>query len=92
MSVHRITIYGKPDCHLCDVAADVCQKVVGQNIAVIIEKVDITDDAALLEKYKNDIPVIAIDGSDRFRGRVDPQELAAIFYGELGEQLVGFSG
>jgi glutaredoxin len=92
MSLHRITIYGKPDCHLCDAAAEVVQKVVGNNIAVIIEKVDITDDAELLEKYQNDIPVIAIDGKDTFRHRVDPQELARTFYDTLGENLVGFSG
>ena len=44
MSIHKITIYSKPDCKLCDIAADVVQKVVGQNIAVLIEKVDITAD------------------------------------------------
>jgi hypothetical protein len=90
MSLRKITIYGKPDCHLCNVAAEVVQKVVGSNIAVLIEKVDITDDIALLEKYKNDIPVIAVDGVDTFKHHVDPQQLARMFYGELGEKLVGF--
>lgn len=90
MALRRITIYGKPDCHLCDVAADVVQKVVGSNIAVIIEKVDITDDVALLEKYKNDIPVIAVDGVVKFKHDVDPQKLAEMFNDQLGERLIGF--
>lgn len=90
MGLRKITIYGKPDCHLCDVAADVVQKVVGNNIAVLIEKVDITEDIGLLEKYKNDIPVVAVDGVEAFKHHVDPQKLARMFYDQLGEKLVGF--
>ena len=90
MALHKITILGKPDCHLCDVAAEVAQKVVGSNLAVIIEKVDITEDPDLLEKYKNDIPVILVDGVEKFRRGVDPAKLAQLFYDELPEKLVGF--
>ena len=92
MSLHRVTIYGKPNCHLCDVAFAVVQEVIGSNISVIIEKIDITEDPALLEKYKDDIPVVAIDGQDLFRHQVDPQELAQHFYDVLGENLIGFGG
>ena len=90
MALRKITIYGKPNCHLCDVALDVVQKVVGNNVAVLIEKVDITDDVALLEKYKNDIPVIAIDGVDTFKHHVDPQKLADLFNNQFSERLIGF--
>lgn len=90
MVLHKVTIYGKPGCHLCQAAADVVQKVVGTNLAILIEKVDITQDAELLEKYRNDVPVIEVDGREAFRHEVDPDKLAQLFYNELPEKLVGF--
>ena len=89
--MHKITIMSKPDCHLCDVAVNTVQKVVGQRIPVLIEEVDITQDLDLLEKYRNDIPVVLVDGVERFRHTVDPDKLAQLFYDEPGESLLGIS-
>jgi len=89
--MHKITIMSKPDCHLCDVAVNTVQKVVGQRIPVLIEAVDITQDLDLLEKYRNDIPVVLVDGVERFRHTVDPDKLAQLFYDEPGESLLGIS-
>jgi hypothetical protein len=36
-----------------------------------VEVVDIDSDPALVARYTNDIPVVVIDGVERFRGRVD---------------------
>ena len=89
--MHKITIMSKPGCHLCEVAADVVQKVVGSRVPVLIEVVDITSDQDLLEKYRDDIPVVLVDGVERFRHAIDPDKLARLFMDEPGENLLGFS-
>jgi len=87
--MHRITIMSKPGCHLCDQAAEVVRKVV--RVPTMIEIVDITKDHALLAKYKDDVPVILVDGVERFRHSVDPDKLASFFMDEPGESLLGIS-
>ena len=87
--MHKITIMSKPGCHLCEVAAKVIQDIVGSRVPVLIEMVDITSDQLLLEKYRDDIPVILVDGVERFRHTVDPDKLAEMFLDEPGEKLLG---
>jgi hypothetical protein len=88
--MHKITVMSKPGCHLCAEALVTIQKVVGAHIPVLIEEVDITQDLDLLEKYREAIPVVLVDGVEMFRYRVDPDKLARIFYDETGQKLLGF--
>lgn len=69
---------------------DVVQRVVGSHVAVLIEEVDITQDLDLLEKYREDIPVVLVDGVEHFRHHVDPDKLAQLFYGDIQQKLLGF--
>ena len=70
--MHRISVMSKPGCHLCEVALGVVQNVVGAHVPALIEEVDITQDQELLEKYGDQIPVVLVDGVERFRYTVDP--------------------
>jgi glutaredoxin len=89
--MHKITIMSKPGCHLCEAALKTVQGVVGAHIACLIEEIDITQEPDLLEKYKDDLPVILVDGVERFRHNVDPDKLAQLFYDEPGASLLGIS-
>jgi glutaredoxin len=89
--VHKVTIMSKPGCKLCKQAVDVVQKIVGAHVATLIEEIDITQNQDLLAKYKNDIPVVLIDGVERFRHTIDPEKLAGYFMDEPGESLLGIS-
>jgi hypothetical protein len=80
----------KPGCHPCEEAVEIVQKVVGNHVAALIEEVDITQDQELLEKYREAIPVVLIDGVEHFRLRVDPDKLARLFYDDLSQKLLGF--
>lgn len=80
----------KPGCHLCEVALQTIQRVVGSHVPALIEEVDITQDLDLLEKYREQIPVVIIDGVERFRLEVDPDKLARLFYDDLPQKLLGF--
>jgi hypothetical protein len=57
----RVTVIGKPDCHLCEqavaVVAGVCEEL-GQEYRVL----SITDDPELADLYWEKIPVILVDG------------------------------
>jgi glutaredoxin len=72
--MHKITIIGKPGCHLCKKARDIVEHVVGTQ-PVLIEEIDISDDADLEAKYHEAIPVVLVDGIERFRHEVDANKL-----------------
>ncbi|MEU4391704.1 glutaredoxin family protein [Kribbella sp. NPDC023855] len=70
----RVTLYGKPGCHLCDdarvIVAQVCAELgVGWN------EIDITQDENLFKEYGEQIPVTFVDGRQHDFWRVDPVRL-----------------
>jgi glutaredoxin len=59
----QLTLYGKPGCHLCEEARAVVLAVrTGHPFE--LEEIDITRDPALEARYRERIPVIAIDGRE----------------------------
>ena len=68
-------MYSRPGCGLCDEARRV---ILGERerTAFRYEEVDISGDDALELEYGIRIPVVLIDGEERFEIRVDPAELA----------------
>ena len=69
-------VYTRRGCHLCDEAA-----------ALLIDHglkpqlVDIDQDPQLQERYTDCVPVVVIDGQERFRGRVNPVLLRRLLKG-----------
>ncbi len=58
---HRVVLYTKEGCCLCDRAKQVLDRL-KEEFALDIEEVDIAEDPALLERYGYVIPVVVIDG------------------------------
>ena len=69
-----VTLYGKPDCHLCDEARAVLLAVRDERDFELRE-VDVSLDPALREDYGERIPVVAVDGRELFQFHVDPDRL-----------------
>jgi glutaredoxin len=69
-----ITLYSKPDCHLC---ADARAALMGlrSELGFIISEVDITTDEALHRAYFERIPVVALDGEELCEYFVDEHAL-----------------
>jgi hypothetical protein len=68
--VSRITLYGKPGCHLCqDARAVVKRATVDRD--VVVEEIDVTLDPTLFAAYGERIPVVEIDGEEAFEYVVD---------------------
>jgi glutaredoxin len=72
----RITIYGKPGCHLCDDARQVVEQVCAE-VGTSYDEVDISTSPDLMEVYGEQIPVIFVDGRQHDFWRVDPERLRA---------------
>lgn len=70
----RVTLLGKPGCHLCDDARVVIERVTA-DVGVEFTEIDITTDPALQEKWWDQIPVTLVDGVQHDFWRVDEARL-----------------
>lgn len=72
----RIRLYTIPGlCPLCDEARE---KLHEMGLASEIEEIDIRTSRELLRAYRNEIPVVEVDGVKRFIGRVDERGLRGL--------------
>ncbi len=78
---HKVTLYGKKECCLCDQAMDILQKV-ALSVPFDFEKTDISDNPELLAKFGLTIPVIFVDGVQAFKYRVNEARLRALLHAD----------
>jgi Glutaredoxin-like domain (DUF836) len=72
--VARVTLLGKPGCHLCDDARVVVSEVCA-DLGVGWEERDILEDPVLADRYWDEIPVVLVDGRQHAFWRVDADRL-----------------
>jgi len=70
----RLTLLGKPGCHLCDDARQVVLEVAAER-GLPLEELNILDDEKLLADYAEEIPVLLIDDRVHQIWRIDPARL-----------------
>ena len=77
----RLTLIGKPGCHLCDDARDVVAAVRDELAATPdapateLDELSILDDEELAARYAEEIPVLLVDGEVHGYWRIDPVRL-----------------
>lgn len=69
-----VTLISKPDCHLCDDAQLVVEKVCTE-LGVPWEKKDITQDEDLHRAYWEQVPVVLVNGAQHTFWKVDEDRL-----------------
>ena len=69
----RVEIYSKKDCCLCKKAKELIDKV-NSEVPFSFKEVDIAASEDLFRKYKEDIPIIFINGKKAFKFKVDENE------------------
>jgi len=74
MTGTRVTLYGKPGCCLCDDAKAIVATV-RTEVPFDLEEVDISLDPRLYREYGERIPVLDVDGVERFEFGVDEDSL-----------------
>ncbi|HZC14504.1 MAG TPA: glutaredoxin family protein [Thermoleophilaceae bacterium] len=70
----RVTLYGRPGCHLCE-EAQAAVAAARSRREFALEEIDISLDPRLERRYGERIPVVAIDGEDVLELRFGPDEL-----------------
>ncbi len=77
----RLTLIGKPGCHLCDDAREVVQAVTAEIAAtdapprIVFDERSILDDDELRARYAEEIPVVLIDDVVHNYWHIDPVRL-----------------
>jgi hypothetical protein len=79
--MRAVTLYTGPNCHLCDVAKALVDKV-ASDVPLSLALVDITTDPALYAAHRLEIPVVLVDGDIVLRGKVTEFWLRKALRGE----------
>src|SRR5580700_4588630 len=77
-----VTIYSRPDCHLCDDMKAVVARV-ARSLPLTLEYIDISTDPALEASYGADIPVLMIGGKKAAKYRVTEDALRRLLLSYL---------
>jgi len=77
--MRSVTLYGKPDCHLCHAARDLLLGLQREYV-FLLDEVDISQDSALEERYRYAIPVIVIDFDIELSAPIHERELRAALW------------
>jgi hypothetical protein len=70
-----VTLYGRPDCHLCDVAREEIRVIAREFEGVELREVDIEGNDGLFAAYLERIPVVEVDGEIVSELELDRHEL-----------------
>ena len=73
--MRQVLLYSRPGCGLCDEAREVILAE-GERVAFAFHEVDVSGDDALELEYGIRIPVVLVDGEERFEVRVGARAFA----------------
>jgi glutaredoxin len=74
---HRVVLYSRPGCHLCDVARETVLSL-RERLGFAFDEVDIEGDDELELEYGIRIPVVEVDGEEAFEVTVEAAQLAEL--------------
>jgi glutaredoxin len=80
----RITFYSRANCSCCEKAMNVLRSF-RKRYLFSIETIDIDADCDLRAKYDLTVPVVSINGRERFRGLINPALLERVLWSESRE-------
>jgi glutaredoxin len=73
----RVTVYSRPDCHLCEEALDRIHGIAAEGNAFELEVIDIERDDDLMKMYLERIPVVMVGAEVVSELVFDPASLRA---------------
>ena len=71
-----MTLFTKRECGLCEGAEELLRRL-QKRIRFQLEIVDIQEDMAIYDRYKDRVPVVAVDGKEVAAAPIDERRLAA---------------
>jgi glutaredoxin len=79
MTIRTVRFYTKPGCHLCEQAEELLEALAVE-CPLDLEKIDITTDIDIFDRYRYEIPVVAVEGGGTASGRITEADLRRILY------------
>jgi glutaredoxin len=82
----ELTLIGKPGCHLCDDAREAIAEVVTEflqrhpEVEIVQIEQDISQDEQLAARYREEIPVLLINGKMHNYWRIDAERLTRALF------------
>jgi hypothetical protein len=77
VTILRVRLYSRPGCHLCEIVEDLLDEV-ARECPLDLEVLDITTDMDLFERYRYEIPVVAVEGGGSVAGRISKDDLRKV--------------
>ena len=74
MGFLALTLYSRPDCHLCDEMNEIVQPI-ARELGCSVQNVDISGDNELETRFGHEVPVLFVNGRKAFKYRVTEREL-----------------
>jgi glutaredoxin len=89
----KVELYTKKGCHLCVVAREIILRVLHE-IPFEFQEIDIESRNELYERFKEEIPVVFVNGERAFTYRVHEEKLRRILkrYQAMGDDPGGEHG
>ena len=77
MTIQTVRLYSKPGCHLCE-QAEALLEVLAEECPLDLQVIDIMADADTFDRYRYEIPVVAVEGGGSVSGRIDEADLRRV--------------
>jgi glutaredoxin len=58
----RVTLYARPECHLCDEARNTLERLRADGLDFVLDEIDIESDDGLHARFLERIPVVELEG------------------------------
>ena len=78
----QIILYSKPGCHLCEVMKEEMAKADCAELYEL-QEINIESDPELFARYRNDIPVLSVNGVEAFKHRLSASDFRD-YFNQLG--------
>lgn len=79
MTIRTVRFFTKPGCHLCEQAEELLEQIAGE-CPIDLEVIDITEDMDTFDRYRYDIPVVAVEGGGTASGRITEADLRRVLH------------
>ena len=79
MTIRTVRFYTKPGCHLCEQAEELLEALAAE-CPLDLETIDITTDIDIFDRYRYEIPVVAVEGGGTASGRITEADLRRILH------------
>ena len=77
MTIKTVRFYTKPGCHLCERVEELLEAVAIE-CPLDLTMIDITSDMDIFDRYRYEIPVVAVEGGGSVSGRISELDLRRV--------------